>query len=53
VASVILALAAGIQGCGHAQPATGDRRPDAPVDLDYPEQNCGVNFTVDCRPAPR
>jgi hypothetical protein len=46
---VLLLLAA---GCGHAQPATGPNRdPSVPVDPAYPEQNCQVNFTVDCRPA--
>jgi hypothetical protein len=46
----VISLAA---GCGHAQPATGPNRdPSVPVDPNYPEQNCQVNPTIDCRPAP-
>ncbi len=37
--------------CAHAQPATGNHDPNAPVDPDHPEQNCSVNNTVDCNPA--
>jgi hypothetical protein len=36
--------------CAHAQPASGNRDPDAGMDPDYPEQNCRVNNTADCRP---
>jgi hypothetical protein len=37
--------------CAHAQPAAGpNRHPDVPIDPNYPEQNCQLNFTIDCRP---
>ncbi len=36
--------------CAHAPPATGNHDPDAPIDPDYPEINCHINPTVDCRP---
>lgn len=37
-------------GCAHAPPATGSRGPNARPDPDYPEMNCDLNNTVDCRP---
>ena len=45
------ALLALLLAGAHAPPVTGSRAPDAPIDPDYPEQNCAVNTTVDCRPA--
>lgn len=36
--------------CAHAPPATGTRGLAAGPDPDYPEINCAVNNTVDCRP---
>jgi hypothetical protein len=44
-----LLVALALLGCAHAQappvrPADGHRDPD------YPEVNCDVNDTVDCRP---
>ncbi len=35
--------------CAHAPPATGNRDPDAPLDAEYPEINCKLYTTVDCR----
>ena len=46
LAALTMALA-----CGHAPPVTGNRAPDAPIDPDYPEQNCAINNTVDCMPS--
>lgn len=46
----MLAVAASAS-CAHAPPATGDHRPNAPLDPDNPEQNCSLNNTVDCRPS--
>ncbi len=37
-------------GCAHAPPVTGDRAADAAPNIEYPEANCGVNNSVDCRP---
>ena len=36
--------------CAHAPPATGPKGPNAQPDPDYPEVNCNVNNTLDCRP---
>lgn len=46
----ILAFILAVAGCGHAPPVTGNRAPGAGPDPDYPEINCAVNNTVDCRP---
>jgi hypothetical protein len=48
-----LALAAGLlaTACAHAPPVTGSRDPQAAIDPDYPEINCNVNNTADCRPS--
>jgi len=36
----------------HAPPATGrDKGPFAPIDPEYPEVNCELYHTIDCRPA--
>ncbi len=35
--------------CAHAPPATGNRDPDAPIDPEYPEINCHMYTTPDCR----
>ncbi len=50
--AVLLAAAAiaSAAGCAHAPPVSGNRDPNAPIDPDYPEQNCSVNNTTDCRP---
>ncbi len=42
----------GTMACAHAPPVTGNHARDAPPDPDNPEQNCSVNNTIDCRPAP-
>jgi hypothetical protein len=47
----VLALPSLGANCAHAEPATGNRNPDAPLDPDYPEQNCKVNNSPDCRPS--
>ncbi len=36
--------------CAHAPPATGNRDPDAQIDPEYPDINCKLYTTVDCRP---
>ncbi len=36
--------------CAHAPPVTGSRDPSAPLDPDYPDVNCSLYNTVDCRP---
>jgi hypothetical protein len=47
---LMAALAVGA-ACAHAPPATGNRDPNAPLDVDNPEQNCNLSNTVDCRPS--
>jgi hypothetical protein len=48
---LLLALAlAGLAGCAHAPPV---RPANGHQDPDYPEINCDLNNTVDCRPAGR
>lgn len=51
---MIAAAAAAVSlvlGCAHAPPVTGDHARGAPTDASYPEQNCGIYNTVDCRPS--
>lgn len=48
----LLAVTSVGASCAHARPATGNHDPNAPLDPDYPEQNCNVNNTSDCMPAP-
>ncbi len=49
--ALLVALASAGWSCAHAPPVTGNRAPGAGPDPDYPEINCAVNNTVDCRPA--
>jgi len=48
----VLAVLAPLLACNaHAPPATGRYRgPFAGPDPDYPEINCDMNSTIDCRP---
>lgn len=48
--AALLLLVLALSGCAHAPPATGNRAPNAPIDPDYPDINCSVNNTTDCRP---
>lgn len=48
---MLIPLASMAAACGHAPPVTGNRAPGAGPDPNYPEINCGVSNTVDCRPA--
>lgn len=49
--AALLCLLSVATACGHAQPAVGPNKdPSVPIDPNYPEQNCQVNPTIDCRP---